>query len=359
MEKIKEIGEYEFTKKIQMDYAASFIKVIKITKNWKVIGYFKDQKLTESAVELSLNKSNTGEIWMVRNKKTIYRNGNKEVKEVKEKEKRAETPEKEIPMPANTEPVTPPGRFFPELGNLASKNQRQKMTDASSYDGERIYLASKITQSMDRDERKKLTERLVEITSPEKLGSYEATRKFLRIPKNVEDHEVVEMINRWRIAGSDDNVNSSEESEEEEEEISEKVTSSKHLKRDNVPTEEVVEIINYMRVEQKMKADIAWDFRETLGLKSDKEWSMVKNNFMLLGHKIISEVEQSEMLKVYTMLNEEFTSRLKDENFSKDDKGLGEKRPIPESSGVEISRRKEDKKTKKKKKKKKNKREEE
>ncbi|RGB40642.1 hypothetical protein C1646_753082 [Rhizophagus diaphanus] len=54
--------------------------------------------------------------------------------------------------------------------------------------------------------------------------------------------------------------------------------------------------------------------------------------------------EQSEMLKEYTTLNKEFASRLKDENFLTYDKGLGDKRPVSESPGVEISKQKDNKK---------------
>ncbi|RGB39208.1 hypothetical protein C1646_690410 [Rhizophagus diaphanus] len=105
---------------------------------------------------------------------------------------------------------------------------------------------------------------------------------------------------------------------------------------------------------EKMKADVAWDIKDSYDLSSDKEfkeWSMKKNNFMLLGQKIISEAEKSEILKEYTMLNEDFTSRLKEENFATDTKGTGDKRPVPNSPGVEISRKKEEKKKDKKKKK--------
>ncbi|RGB36262.1 hypothetical protein C1646_697563, partial [Rhizophagus diaphanus] len=102
---------------------------------------------------------------------------------------------------------------------------------------------------------------------------------------------------------------------------------------------------------EKLKADVAWDIKDSYDLSSDKEfkeWSMKKNNFMLLGQKIISEAEKSEILKEYTTLNEDFTSRLKDENFSTDTKSTGDKRPVPNSPGVEISRKKEEKKKDKK-----------
>lgn len=61
-------------KKLQKDFAAAFIKIIKITQNWKVIGYFNDQKGMENAVELSLKDNDREKVWMVRNFKTVYRN---------------------------------------------------------------------------------------------------------------------------------------------------------------------------------------------------------------------------------------------------------------------------------------------
>ncbi|RGB36261.1 hypothetical protein C1646_697562, partial [Rhizophagus diaphanus] len=121
MEQIKETGEYEFTKKIQMEYAASFIKVIKIMKNWKVIGYFKNQSLTEGAVELSTKKGNLDEIWMVRNKKTIYRNGKENMENRKEGKEEVK----------NSKPCTPPGQILKELENTASKSTRRQQTEAT------------------------------------------------------------------------------------------------------------------------------------------------------------------------------------------------------------------------------------
>ncbi|EXX64536.1 hypothetical protein GLOIN_2v1483079 [Rhizophagus irregularis DAOM 181602=DAOM 197198] len=82
-----------------------------------------------------------------------------------------------------------------------------------------------------------------------------------------------------------------------------------------------------------------------------KNWAMEKNNFMLLGQKVISLAEQSKILQEYKTLNDDFTSRLRDENFLTDERKIGEKRPISESPRLEISKpkdtRKEKKKTKK------------
>lgn len=63
----------EFIKSLQKKYTAAFIKVIKITENWKVIGYFSNQKAMEEAVALSLRKNNLALTWLVQNFKTIFR----------------------------------------------------------------------------------------------------------------------------------------------------------------------------------------------------------------------------------------------------------------------------------------------
>ncbi|RGB36592.1 hypothetical protein C1646_696817 [Rhizophagus diaphanus] len=128
----------------------------------------------------------------------------------------------------------------------------------------------------------------------------------------------------------------------------------KNLKEKLTELDEIFkETVNEMEWE-KLKSDVVWDIKDSYSLSSDKEfkeWSMKKNNFMLLGQKIISEAEKSEILKEYTMLNEDFTSRFKEENFSTDTKSTGDKRSVPNSPGVEISRKKKEKKKDKKKKK--------
>lgn len=51
------------------------LKLLESRKNWKVIGYFNDQKASENTVEISLKKKDLVKIWMVRNFKMIYKNG--------------------------------------------------------------------------------------------------------------------------------------------------------------------------------------------------------------------------------------------------------------------------------------------
>ncbi|EXX56974.1 hypothetical protein GLOIN_2v1487344 [Rhizophagus irregularis DAOM 181602=DAOM 197198] len=50
MDEIKTGSIYDFTKQLQQTSRSTFIKIIKITKNWKVIGYFKNQKEMEEVV---------------------------------------------------------------------------------------------------------------------------------------------------------------------------------------------------------------------------------------------------------------------------------------------------------------------
>lgn len=58
---------------------------------------------------------------------------------------------------------------------------------------------------------------------------------------------------------------------------------------------------------------------------------MKKNNFFLLGQKVISLAEKNNIMKAYTTLNDDFKQRLKNENRYQDEKEVGEKRPILES----------------------------
>ncbi|EXX65004.1 hypothetical protein RirG_137440 [Rhizophagus irregularis DAOM 197198w] len=73
MESIKKGNTYDFTKKLQQTSKTAFIKIIKIKKNWKVIEYFKNLKEMEEAVEDSCTQGDINRVWLVRNKKTIYK----------------------------------------------------------------------------------------------------------------------------------------------------------------------------------------------------------------------------------------------------------------------------------------------
>ncbi|PKC01575.1 hypothetical protein RhiirA5_456152 [Rhizophagus irregularis] len=58
---------------------------------------------------------------------------------------------------------------------------------------------------------------------------------------------------------------------------------------------------------------------------------MDKNNFFLVGNKIISLAEQTRIFQEYTTLNDDFKKRLENENRYQDEKKIGEKRPMLES----------------------------
>ncbi|RGB40040.1 hypothetical protein C1646_664185, partial [Rhizophagus diaphanus] len=168
---------------------------------------------------------------------------------------------------------------------------------------------------------------LLKTYSPKKLGSPQKVREFYQLPKSLTDDEVVEMVNQWRL----DSDKEEEDSDASDKEVA-NTSTNRQLKRDNVQPEEVVEIIKDMRVKkqekrkekvaytpykkstnnsdqmknlkeklseldeifketenemdwEKMKADVVWDINVSYDLSSDKEfkeWSMKKNNFMLL-----------------------------------------------------------------------------
>ncbi|PKK57553.1 hypothetical protein RhiirC2_797814 [Rhizophagus irregularis] len=66
-------------------------------------------------------------------------------------------------------------------------------------------------------------------------------------------------------------------------------------------------------------------------MEKAKVWAMERNNFFLLGQKIISLAEKTKIFQEYTTLNDNFKQRLENENRYQDEKKTGEKRPILES----------------------------
>ncbi|PKK69874.1 hypothetical protein RhiirC2_831157 [Rhizophagus irregularis] len=164
MESIKKGNTYDFTKILQQTSKMAFIKIIKITKNWKVIGYFKNLKEMEEAVEDSCTQGDINRVWLVRNKKTIYKDGDAKIRATKVQEKIVQ--EKVIAMENRTKsplrlasepktPITPPERIYRELGNFASRKES--------------------------------------LTHPSKAEI------SLRISKMPDENEVVEMIKNWRV----------------------------------------------------------------------------------------------------------------------------------------------------------------
>ncbi|PKC12968.1 hypothetical protein RhiirA5_461634 [Rhizophagus irregularis] len=324
MESIKKGNTYDFTKKLQQTSKTAFIKIIKITQNWKVIGYFKNLKEMEEAVEDSCTQGDINRVWLVRNKKTIYKDGDAKTRANKVQEKivqekvtatenRMKSPLRLASEPKT--PITPPERIYRELGNFAS--QKDSLLHPSKAE-----LPSKISKTPD-------------------------------------ENEVVEMIKNWRV-GEENTPGHNRTSEKKE----------RKLKTDNVAPEEVVDIIKDYRTSNKIKYvqyqvsthdvlvdklkevkdifnqtsnEMEWDkinaeaihaIRREHGISSQEEarkWAMDKNNFFLVGNKIISLAEQTKIFQEYTTLNDNFKKRLENENRYQDEKNIGEKRPILES----------------------------
>ncbi|PKC58872.1 hypothetical protein RhiirA1_470314 [Rhizophagus irregularis] len=325
MESIKKGNIYDFTKKLQQTSKTAFIKIIKITKNWKVIGYFKNLKEMEEAVEDSCTQGDINRVWLVRNKKTIYKDGDAKTRTKKPQEKinqdkvivtenGMKSPERLASEPKT--PITPPERIYRELGNFASRKES--------------------------------------LLHPSKA------EKPIRISKTPDENEVVEMIKNWRVG---------EKNTPDHNDIS--VNRGQQLKKDNVAPEEVVDIIKDFRTTNKIKYvqyqesshngslvdklmevkdvfdqtsnKMEWERINTEALnllrkennldslEKAKEWAMERNNFFRLGQRIISLAEKTKIFEEYTTLNDNFKQRLEDENRYQDEKKIGEKRPILES----------------------------
>ncbi|PKC05202.1 hypothetical protein RhiirA5_502274 [Rhizophagus irregularis] len=325
MESIKKGDTYDFTKKLQQTSKTAFIKIIKITKNWKVIGYFKNLKEMEEAVEDSCTQGDINRIWLVRNKKTIYKDGDamtraKKVQEkiVQEKviatENRMSSPIRLASEPKT--PITPTERIYRELGNFASRK-------------ESLLHPSKAEQSS-------------------------------RISKTPDENEVVEMIKNWRV-GEENTPDHNDTSKNK----------GKQLMKDNVAPEEVVDIIKDYRTTNKIKYvqyqesthdgslvdklkevkeifiqtsnEMEWERindealtlvkteNDLTSTEKAKEWAMKRNNFFHLGQRIISLAEKSKIFEEYTTLNDNFKQRLENENRYQDEKKIGEKRPMLDS----------------------------
>ncbi|PKC52718.1 hypothetical protein RhiirA1_404776 [Rhizophagus irregularis] len=90
----------------------------------------------------------------------------------------------------------------------------------------------------------------------------------------------------------------------------------------NDEVENSMEKIN-MEAVQMIKVENGFDLKDSS--QEFKNWAMEKNNFMLLDQKVISLAEQSKILQEYIMLNDDFTSRFRDENFLTDERKIGEK----------------------------------
>ncbi|EXX72946.1 hypothetical protein RirG_064640 [Rhizophagus irregularis DAOM 197198w] len=304
MESIKRENTYDFTKKLQQTSKTAFIKIIKITKNWKVIGYFRNLKEMEEAVEDSCTQGDINRVWLVRNKKTIYKDGDVKTRAMKVQEKivqekviATENRENRMRSPLRLAsepktPITPPERIYRELGNFASRK-------------ESLLHPSKVEE------------------------------KPLRISKTPDENEVVEMIKKWRV-GEENTPDHNDTSENK----------GQQLKKDNVVPEEAVDIIKDYRTTNKIKyvqyqesthngslidklmevKDVfnqlsnamEWERINTEALRlvskenkidsmeKAKDWAMERNNFFHLGQRIISLAEQMKIFQEYTTMNDNF-----------------------------------------------------
>ncbi|PKC63323.1 hypothetical protein RhiirA1_443404 [Rhizophagus irregularis] len=197
-------------------------------------------------------------------------------------------------------PTTPPERIYRELGNFASRKES--------------------------------------LLHPSK------TEQPSRISKTPDENEVVEMIKNWRV-GEDNTQDQIDTSGKKEEQVS--------LKKDNVAPEEVYQESTHEGLVDKLKEvkdifnqtsnEMEWNkindeaintIRSEHGITSHVEarkWAIDKNNFFLVGNKIISLAEKTKIFLEYTTLNDNFKQRLENNNRYQDDKKIGEKRPLLES----------------------------
>uniref|UniRef100_U9UPI9 Uncharacterized protein n=4 Tax=Rhizophagus irregularis TaxID=588596 RepID=U9UPI9_RHIID len=306
MESIKKGNTYDFTKKLQQTSKTAFIKIIKITKNWKVIGYFKNLKEMEEAVEDSCTEGDINRVWLVRNKKTIYKDGDDKTRMKKPQEKidqdKVIATDNKIRLPLRLAsepktPITPPERIYRELGNFASRKES--------------------------------------LLHPSKAD------KPLRISKTPDENEVVEMIKNWRV-GEENTPDHNDTSEKKDYRTLNKIKYVQYQESTHDGSlvdklKEVKDIFNQTSNEmewEKINVEAVDELRKEHEIKNwdeAKNWALEKNNFFRLEQKIISLVEKSKIFQEYTTLNDNFKQRLENENRYQDEKKIGEKRPILES----------------------------
>ncbi|CAB4432995.1 unnamed protein product [Rhizophagus irregularis] len=290
MESIKDTSSYDFIIKLQQNSKSEFLKIIKITKNWKVIGYFKNQKAMEEAVEDSCTLGDTNRIWLIRNKKTIYRDEKKRSKDkIEIMSKGNEEKEK-----AQLETIT------------------KKASEETPYSPKRPIL-EKLPMTPE--------ERII-AEEEEYHAHFEKERQKEALKKdNVAPEEVVEIIKDYRSNKiSYERLKDSAKGKDIRQKMDEIkdifYDTSNGMEWEKINLEAVTMIKDEMNIQ---------------GLEIFNQWMQKENNYLLLGKKIISLAEQNEILLEYTTLNNDFTKRLKDNNRYQDEKEVGDKRPILES----------------------------
>ncbi|PKY58045.1 hypothetical protein RhiirA4_479610 [Rhizophagus irregularis] len=318
MEAIKTKGVYEFTKQLQNGTKMRFTKIIKITKNWKVIRYFTNQKEMEEAVEDSCTKGDIKRVWLVRNKKTIYR-------EEKKLKKDKIPPSPAIPHQSEpTTPITPEARVYRELGVLNGPQHDISRIIPPKYFGNKALEPHKpLMPSEDEvvDTIKKW--RLTDEPSHDQFDDRFEKGKQPEIPKkdNVAPEEVVEVIKEYR-SGKSNYTRLSDSPNVKE--VREKMTEIRQIFEANYQEMEWTiiqgETIKEMREETQI-----------FGKEEFKNWMLQEANYLIVAKKIIVRTENHGLFQEFAEMNEDFSKRLEDENRYQDNKEIGEKRPILES----------------------------
>ncbi|PKY58611.1 hypothetical protein RhiirA4_480668 [Rhizophagus irregularis] len=325
MDEIRKGELYDFTKKLQQTSNTAFIKIIKITKNWKVIGYFKNLKKMEEAVEDSCTIGDINKVWLVRNKKTIYKDGDDRSKMMKKnKEKEVEAISKkseELELKETTSepktPMMPPDRIYRELGNFASR--KESLLHPSK---EQLPLRKSKTPNEDQVVDMIKNWRLNEEDKMDHNSNLEKDRQQSPLRKdNVAPETVVDVIKDYRTTNKIKYVQYQESTHDGS--IIEKLMEVKGI------FEQTSNEMEWEKINTDALKEVCKDKAETL--KDMKAWAMEKNNFFRLGQRIIDLAEQSKIFQEYTTLNDDFIKRLKNENRYQDEKGIREKRPILES----------------------------
>ncbi|PKY46582.1 hypothetical protein RhiirA4_461477 [Rhizophagus irregularis] len=260
----------------------------------------------EEAVEDSCTTGNINEVWMIRNKKTIYRDEGKE----RGKKKSASTKEKSVitNIKENTmTPMTPPDRIYSELGNFASRNYDFFGNTSSQRNAKKIDFSRKSQNS-------------------DKMSKTPNEDEVVDMKDNVAPEEVVEIIRNHR------------------EELHKKAKGVAKLEENSSPVAITTKVNEWKRVYVETGNEMEWEVISLVALEEKQEeqehlpvlLQRFTNCFVLLydldSFSVIELAEQqNNNNEDYWTLNDDFTKRLEDVNRYQDEKEAGDKRPILES----------------------------
>ncbi|PKY49349.1 hypothetical protein RhiirA4_527513 [Rhizophagus irregularis] len=303
MESIKNGSSYDFIKQLQQNLKSEFLKIIKITKNWKVIGYFKNQKAMEEAVEDSCTTGNIKEVWLIRNKKTIYRDTSKEEEKkkicVKENSKSIASSLSNLKENATT-PMTPPDRVYSELGNFASRNYDFFGTSSIRNAKKPDFSGKKITESKFLKKDNIAPEEVVGIIRDYRAELHKKAKSCVKLKENSSPVAIATKMKEWEKIYKD------------------------------TGNEMEWEAINLVAIEEKQE-------EENLGGQEEvNQWLAKQDNMSAMRRRVIELAEEQNNFEKYTTLNDDFTKRLEDVNRHQDEKEAGDKRPILESPSAPV-----------------------